>query len=85
MAELCRVIETGAGDSGVNGSRISDGFRCAVEAADLIVAQGHGHFETCNDRPEHCFFLLKAKCTMVADELGVTLGDLVFKHVPANR
>jgi uncharacterized protein with ATP-grasp and redox domains len=83
MTELCPVIETGAADIGVNWNRVSKEFRAAVARADLILAKGHGNFETCNDRPENFFFLLKAKCDLVARELGVTLGDMVFKHSPA--
>lgn len=82
LTGLVRVIETGAADIGVNFANVSDEFRTAFLTADCILAKGHGNFETCNDRPENCYFLLKAKCTMVADELGVTLGDIVFKHIP---
>jgi uncharacterized protein with ATP-grasp and redox domains len=82
LTNLVNVIETGAADIGVNFANVSDEFRAAFESADLILAKGHGNFETCNDRPENAYFLLKAKCTMVADELGVNLGDIVFKHIP---
>lgn len=83
MVALCRVIETGGSDIGVNWNNVSSEFREAVKKAELIIAKGHGNFETCNDRPENFFFLLKAKCDMVATELGVALGDIVFKHIPA--
>jgi uncharacterized protein with ATP-grasp and redox domains len=75
-----RSCETGAGDIGVNGSRVSGPFRAAVEAADVLIGKGHGNFETCNERPEPFYFLLKAKCMMVAAKLGVGLGDIVFKQ-----
>jgi uncharacterized protein with ATP-grasp and redox domains len=79
MTALVPVIETGGNDIGVNWANVSDEFRNAFEFADVIVSKGHGNFETCNDRPENIYFLLKAKCEMVADELGVKFGDLVFK------
>ena len=80
LTELVRVIETGSNDIGVNWSAVSREFTDAVAAADVIVGKGHGNFETCNDRPENVYFLLKAKCSMVAAELGAQLGDLVFVH-----
>ena len=80
MTDLVPVLETGAADIGVNWNHVSDAFRSAFESADVIVAKGHGNFETCNDRQENIYFLLKAKCVMVADELGVKLGDIVFRH-----
>ncbi|MBN1557330.1 MAG: DUF89 family protein [Lentisphaerae bacterium] len=79
------VIETGSGDIGVNWARCSAGFREAVAGADVILAKGHGNFETCNDRSGNFFFLLKAKCPLVARTLGCELGDLVFKRSSADR
>ena len=80
MPDFARIIETGSNDIGVNFERASREFLDAFADADLILGKGHGNFETCNDRPENIYFLLKAKCPMVAAELGVELGDLVFKH-----
>jgi len=83
MEAHAAVIETGSDDIGVNFERISGEFRAAFAGADVILAKGHGNFETCSGRPENLYFLLKAKCPMVAAELGVELNDLVFKHSPA--
>ncbi|MCK5529296.1 MAG: DUF89 family protein [Kiritimatiellae bacterium] len=79
MTDLVKVIETGGADIGVDWSNISDEFRAAFESADIIISKGHGNFETCNDRSENIYFLLKAKCELVADMLDVKLGDIVFK------
>lgn len=80
MGSRAEVIETGGSDIGVNFENISDTFRERFATADVILAKGHGNFETCNERPENLYFLLKAKCPIVATELGVTLGDLVLKR-----
>ena len=81
MTDLVPVMETGSNAIGVNWNNCSDEFRAVFEAADVVVSKGHGNFETCNDRPENIYFLLKAKCPMVADELGVQVGDIVFKRL----
>ena len=78
MTKRCRVIETGSDDIGMNWKNTSAEFRKAMKSADVIVAKGHGNFETCDDRPENFYFLLKAKCAVVAAALGVKHGDLVF-------
>jgi uncharacterized protein with ATP-grasp and redox domains len=78
LTDLVPVIETGAGDIGVEWANVSDEFRRAFETADVILSKGHGNFETTEDRPENLYFLLKAKCEIVARALGVTLGDIVF-------
>lgn len=82
MTDRARVIETGSNDIGVNFDNTSVEFRNAFNDADIILAKGHGNFETCNTRPENIYFLLKAKCEAVANELGVNVDELVFKHCP---
>lgn len=81
LTDLCRVIETGSNDIGVNWRRCSDAFRGAFDAADIIVSKGQGNFESCDRQPGNIYFLLKAKCECVARELGVGFGERVFKHV----
>lgn len=83
MLSLVPVIETGGADIGVNWANISEEFRQAVERADVILAKGHGNFETCDDQPGNFYFLLKAKCALVAQELGCRLGDLVLARPSA--
>lgn len=78
---LCPVIETGSDDIGVGWANVSSSFRRHVRNADLILGKGHGNFETCVGKPGNYYFLLKAKCDIVAAELGVKTGDTVFKHV----
>jgi len=78
LAGLVRVIETGSDHIGVEWEHTSAEFREAFTSADLILAKGHGNFETLNERPEEIFFLLKAKCSEVAAEIGVKNGDTVF-------
>lgn len=83
MTRLCRVIETGGADIGVDWTNVSEEFRQAYSQADAIIAKGHGNFETCDDQPGNTYFLLKAKCDIVAARLGVRLGDMVFTRKPA--
>ena len=80
IASLVPVIETGSNDIGVHWDHVSAEFRAAFEGADIVISKGQGNFETCSDRPENVYFLLKAKCEMVARELGVAFGDTVFKR-----
>lgn len=80
ITELCPVIETGSNDIGVGWKRASRLFRRHVAQADIILGKGHGNFETCAGRRGNYYFLLKAKCDIVAAELGVKTGATVFKH-----
>jgi uncharacterized protein with ATP-grasp and redox domains len=85
LTDRAPVITTGSNDIGVYWERTSAEFQAAFARADLVIAKGHGNFETCVDHAGNFFFLLKAKCEMVAQELGVRLNDLVFAHYRDGR
>jgi len=48
-------------------------------AADTIIAKGQGNFESLSEEGGNIFFLLKAKCEVIAELLGVGVGDAVLK------
>jgi damage-control phosphatase, subfamily I len=78
------VVDTGARTVGLNLGEVSPGFRELYEAADLIVAKGMGHFETMSHLADpRVWFLLQAKCTPVAQALGVDRNAFVFGRRPA--
>ena len=80
ITALCPVIETGSNDIGVGWRNVSRTFRRHVRGADILLGKGHGNFETCVGKRGNYYFLLKAKCDIVAAELGVKMGATVFKH-----
>jgi len=79
LTDMVPVIETGSNDIGINLDRSSKQFRKTLEESDVILAKGHGNFETCNELPYNFYFLLKAKCRVVAQALGITRGAIAFK------
>ena len=56
----------------------SNEFAETFRAADIILAKGRGNFETLDENPEEIFFILKAKCLVVARALDVGEGAIVF-------
>ena len=78
MGEVARVISTGSGEIGVPLAACSDDFRDEFAAADLIISKGQGNFESLDDVAAPIFFILKAKCEVVAAALGVRLGEMVL-------
>jgi len=78
--KVCEIIETGTDDIGAPLEKMSAGFLEEFNHTDLIIAKGHGNFETLNEVVgRNIFFILKAKCEVVAKELGVKVGDSVLK------
>ncbi|MFA6686289.1 MAG: ARMT1-like domain-containing protein, partial [Desulfuromonas sp.] len=64
--------------------RCSHEFRKIFAAADLIIAKGQGNYETLSDHPANIFFLLKAKCPVVAQHIGCEVGDALLYHPRKN-
>lgn len=48
--------------------------------AELIISKGQGNYEALCDVKAPIFFLFKAKCPVIADKLGVSVGDIVLTH-----
>ena len=71
-------IETGTASLGVELEKVSKEFRKVFYESDVVISKGHANFETLDDADRDIFFLLRAKCEIVADVLGVKKGDIVF-------
>jgi uncharacterized protein with ATP-grasp and redox domains len=82
LADLVPVIDTGDATPGILLEHSSAAFRRAFAEADLILAKGQGNYETLDETDRPIVFLLKAKCRVVARQLGVDLGSLVV--IPRN-
>ncbi len=78
LTELVRVMPNGAGSPGTVLSECSDEFLDVFNRADMIVSKGQGNFETLNDVDRPIWFLLKAKCSVVAGYLKVPINTCVF-------
>jgi damage-control phosphatase, subfamily I len=70
LTELVEVIDNGSDVPGTILAECSEAFRRRFDQADLVLAKGQGNFETLHDVDNDTFFLLKAKCVVVARHLG---------------
>ncbi len=81
MTKVCDVIETGGNYIGAPLDKVGEKFLEKFNSSEIIIAKGHGNFETLNEKiGKNIYFILKAKCQMVANELGVSIGDSVLKQ-----
>jgi len=74
-----KVVESGTDGSSIFLDEVSEDLLREVEKAEVIVAKGMAHFEYLSETSlrSKCFFLLRAKCHVVAEELKVRLGSYV--------
>ena len=60
-------------ETGENGSVIK------MENADMIISKGQGNYEALSEEPG-IYFLLLAKCPIIAKDLKAEVGDLIFRR-----
>ncbi|MCR4418760.1 MAG: ARMT1-like domain-containing protein [Clostridia bacterium] len=74
LEQVAEVIDTGSNYLGVVEERCSPAFLSALAASDLVIAKGQANYETLEGTRlagDKTFFLLRAKCPVVAAHLRV--------------
>ena len=77
--KVAKVISSGSDAPGTVLSYCSDEFLNYYNRAKLIIAKGQGNYETLSEEKKSIFFLLKAKCPVIARDLGCKTGDMILK------
>lgn len=83
LASVCEIIGTGNKLLGVSFERCSREFLTALRKADIVISKGQANFESMEGSSlagSKTFFILRAKCPLVAKCLGVNLGDIVLQR-----
>jgi uncharacterized protein with ATP-grasp and redox domains len=81
MDFLAEVITTGNNYLGVIPEFCSPELRAAIASAGVVIAKGQANYETLEGTSfagDKTFFLLQAKCPVIAAHLGVDLGGSVL-------
>ena len=77
--ESAKIISSGSDAPGTILKYCSKDFFEYYNKADLIISKGQGNFETLSGAGKKIYFLLRAKCPVVAKHVGCKLGDSVLK------
>ncbi len=80
LTEMVEVIDNGSDVPGTILETCSQAFRERFEDADLIIAKGQGNYETLSDADKDIFFILKAKCPVIAGDLGCEVGEMILQR-----
>lgn len=67
--KLAAVVDNGSDAPGTILEECSPEFKRLFFEADLIIAKGQGNYETLSDEQKTIFFLLKAKCPVIANDI----------------
>jgi uncharacterized protein with ATP-grasp and redox domains len=57
----------------------SDEFKEIYRNSRFIISKGQGNYEALSEEKRPIFFLLKAKCRVIADDIGVNEDDIILK------
>ncbi|MBI9017794.1 MAG: DUF89 family protein [Phycisphaerae bacterium] len=79
LTDIVTVIDNGDNSPGCVLDRCSDQFKQALAETDMVIAKGQGNFESLENSGYNIFFLLKAKCSVLAKHIGVKQGSIVFR------
>jgi uncharacterized protein with ATP-grasp and redox domains len=73
-------IKVDVGIPGTGYKRNDKEFLEILEKSDMVISKGQGNYEALSDI-KGIYFLLLAKCPVIARDLGVEVGDIIFKGV----
>lgn len=80
ITQLVRVIDNGDDTPGTLLKYCRQELQDQFKRADLIIAKGQGNYETLSDVEGNIYFLLKAKCSVIAKHIGCQLGSAILYH-----
>jgi len=78
IAAPVEVVETGSSSLGIVFEETSEEFREIFWSAGVVLSKGQANYETLDESLRSVFFILRAKCPIVARELGVPAGASVL-------
>jgi len=85
LTQLVEVIDNGSDAPGTILDDCGEQFRRRFDEADMVIAKGQGNYETLSDSVKDIFFILKAKCPVIARDLGCEVGSLVLQRSSCAR
>ena len=79
LGEVAEIISSGTSAPGTILALCNENFLKRFNSADMIISKGQGNYEGLSNVGRPVFFLLKAKCGVIANDLNVKENDIVLK------
>ncbi len=81
LGEVAEIISSGTTAPGTILNLCHDSFIERFNQADMVISKGQGNYEGLSEVNRSVFFLLKAKCPIIARDLDVEEDDIVLKGI----
>ena len=73
-------MSSGSDAPGTVLSVCSKDFLGLYEQADMIISKGQGNFEALSSEKRPIFFLFMAKCPVISEDVGCSVGDVLLMY-----
>ncbi|RKX23713.1 MAG: hypothetical protein DRP45_09855 [Candidatus Zixiibacteriota bacterium] len=77
--KVATIVSSGTDAPGTILNTCSREFRQMLAGSEFVIAKGQGNYEGLSNENHAVFFLLMAKCRLIAQDLGVKKGDIILK------
>ena len=81
LHEVAEIISSGSTAPATILKLCNEDFIKRFNHSDFIISKGQGNFEGLSGSSRPIFFLLKAKCRVIAKELNVKENDIILKSI----
>jgi uncharacterized protein with ATP-grasp and redox domains len=80
LDKRAKIISNGSDAPGTILEDCSNEFQDLFARSDLVIAKGHGNYETLSEvQGKKLYFLLMVKCEIIARDIGCSVGEFVVK------
>lgn len=81
LNEVAEIVSSGSPAPGTLLHKCTPEFRELFNNADIVISKGQGNYESLSDANRTVFFLLKAKCHVIANDLNVPTDSIILKKL----
>jgi hypothetical protein len=76
--KVAKITSSGSDAPGTILKYCSPEFMELYQDAELIISKGQGNYESLSEEDKSIFFLFKAKCQVIAEDVSCKVGDMVL-------
>lgn len=77
--KVAKIISNGSDAPGTILKYCSSEFIELFQKAELIISKGQGNYESLSEEDRPIYFLFKAKCSVIAKDIGCKVGDIILR------
>ena len=81
LDRVATIVSSGTDAPGTILSTCSPEFKQMLDRSEFVIAKGQGNYEGLSNESHSIFFLLKVKCEIIADDIGVAKGDILLRGI----